>query len=399
MFSFKNKIDPNLNALLSSNTSRCFRVLIHCTKFINRIESRLKSYKCTIHQNIEIIDCLCADVSSLVISRLIEYPEVDYITFDGIANICAHNILSANNIRTGFMNVIKLSGKGIGIGIIDTGVYPHKDLKQPSSKICKFVDLINELNYPYDDNGHGTFISGLIAGSGASSNGKYRGIAPDSAVYMIKAFEASGRAYISTIFKALILLINESKENNIRIICLPFETFSENSFILSIFSKLFKLANDNNIVVVVPSGSNKNNKNSIVGIATLSNCITVAGVTAGSQMNSYTYSSAGPLGKLEKPNLCAACTDLCSLNCDTSYISERKGIKLYARELKKPYTNYEGTSCAAAFVAGVFALLLEKKPELSPRDATSLVKTSCKFLKLPKWQQGLGYIDLENLFQ
>lgn len=395
MFSLKNKIDPNLHVLLSSNNNRCFRVLIYCNKFIDRIESRLKSYKCTIHCSLEIVNCICADVSSLTITRLVEYPEIKYITFDSIGSICAHNVLSGNNIRAGFMKEIKLSGKGICIGIIDTGVYPHKDLKSPSQKICKFVDLINELNYPYDDNGHGTFISGLIASGGS----KYSGIARSSVIYMVKAFEASGRAYISSILKALILLINESKGNNIRVICLPFETFSQNSFILSTFSKLFKLANDNNIVIVVPSGSNKNDKNSMVGIASLNNCITVSGITSGSQMNPYTYSSAGPLGKLEKPNLCAACTDLGSLNCDTSYISERNGVKLYPHELKTPYTSYEGTSCAAAFVAGVFALLFEKNPELSPKDAISLIKTSCKLLKIPKWQQGLGYIDLENLFQ
>ena len=70
-----------------------------------------------------------------------------------------------------------MTGKGIGIGIIDSGVYPHCDLLNPSNRIKKFVDIVNNLNYPYDDNGHGTFMSGLICGSGYGSKGMYKGVA------------------------------------------------------------------------------------------------------------------------------------------------------------------------------------------------------------------------------
>ena len=32
--------------------------------------------------------------------------------------------------------------------------------------LCSFVDIINNLSYPYDDNGHGTAIAGLVVDSG-----------------------------------------------------------------------------------------------------------------------------------------------------------------------------------------------------------------------------------------
>lgn len=398
MFSLRNKIDPILNTLIEKDSKRVFRVLIHCKKFKDRIETKLKSHKCSIYYNIDNINCLCTDASSQLISRLIEYPEIDYIALDDFAEICAaRNVCSGNNVSSLFVQNLKFTGKGVCVGIIDTGVYPHKDLKSPFSKITKFIDLINGLNYPYDDNGHGTFISGLIAGSGSSSKGTYRGIASGASIYMIKAFEANGRTYVSAILKALTILIMESKENNIRVICLPFETFTENSFINSMFEALFKLACDNNIAVIVPSGSNKNSKNSIAGIAALNYCATISGIKSGSEMTSYPYSSSGPCGKPDKPDLCAACTDLCSLNSDISYISERNGAKVYARELKTPYTTYTGTSCSAAYVAGILAILFEKSPDITYKDGISMLKTSCTLLSLPKWQQGAGVINLQNL--
>lgn len=398
MFFLKGKINPNLYDLMVKNEHRSFRLLIHCKNFLNRIVSRLKSHKCTIYYTIDTLNCICTSASSFMINRLTEYPEVDYITFDNFANICGHNVRSANNIGSSLAKNSKLTGRGIRIGIIDTGVYPHKDLKYPTPKIYKFLDIINGLNYPYDDNGHGTFISGLIAASGSSSKGTHVGIAPESSIYMVKAFEATGKAYVSSILTALDILIKESMESNIKIICLPFETSFQDSFIDSLFSKLFTLANKNNIIIVLPSGSNKNDKNSMIGIATLGNCITVSGVTSGTPKKVYTYSSSGPCGKPEKPDFCAACTDLTSLNCDTTFISERNGIKLYPRELKEPYTTYTGTSCAAAFTAGIFALIFEKNPDLQYKDAISMIKTSCKLLDVPKWQQGYGYIDFKDLF-
>ena len=87
----------------------------------------------------------------------------------------------------------KLSGRGVSIGLIDSGVFPHVDLLSPSNKITKFVDLINYLDYPYDDNGHGTFIAGILCGSGHASKHLYRGIAEKSDLICYKAFNSTGK--------------------------------------------------------------------------------------------------------------------------------------------------------------------------------------------------------------
>ncbi len=49
------------------------------------------------------------------------------------------------------MNEWFYTGKGIGVAILDTGIYPHIDF---DSRICAFADFIAQLKKsPYDDNG------------------------------------------------------------------------------------------------------------------------------------------------------------------------------------------------------------------------------------------------------
>ena len=395
MFSFKNKLEPTLRQALSSGLYEHYRVIIHCKSLENKTINKIKSLKCEIIRHITSINCICAILTSGAISRLLEYPQIAYITFDSYAHLCGNSVLASNGLS--FQSNYDLTGKGIGVGIIDSGVYPHCDLLNPSGKIKKFVDLVSNLKYPYDDNGHGTFISGLICGSGYGSKGMYKGVAKNSHIYMIKAFNKLGKGFISDILFALETLLNESIDFNIKIICLPFETMDNNEFVLSLFSKLFDLAISKGLVVIVASGSNKSIKNSVRGIATLSNCITVGGYVDIGNPKIYEYSSCGPFQKFDKPNLIAACVDICSLVSDTSFISEKGGLKLYPASITNLYTSYTGTSCSAAFISGICSLLYENNKDLNYKDILALLKVSSSLINSPKYTQGAGILNLEKL--
>ena len=54
-------------------------------------------------------------------------------------------------------------GQGILVAVLDTGIYPHSDLQ---GRIRGFRDYIRQRQQPYDDNGHGTHISGIIGAGG-----------------------------------------------------------------------------------------------------------------------------------------------------------------------------------------------------------------------------------------
>jgi subtilisin family serine protease len=396
MFSFKSKLDPNLKIAIAKKYYKNYRVIIQCSTLAESIEKKVKSYKGTVVHFIPIINCICAILSSNAIERIVEFPQVNYITFDSHGILCGRNVLSSNGIL--LQKRFNLTGKNICIGLIDSGVYPHPDLLNPKNKIKKFVDIIGECKYPYDDNGHGTCMSGIICGSGHLSKGANKGIAENSSIYSIKAFNSLGKGYISDILFSIQILINDANDFNIKVICLPFELISNDYFIISLFSKLFNIAINQNIAIVVPSGHNGNTDGSIRAIATLENCIVVGGVdTNNGTIKPYKHSSSGSFSKVDKPDVSAAAVDILSLNSNTDYISERNGVKMYPRSLENPYISYSGTSCASAYISGVCAVLYENNPDLSFKDLVSLLKVSCNLVDIPKGIQGAGIVDLNKL--
>lgn len=402
MFSLKKKLSPILRDAIKNNFYNRYRVLIRYKNLKNDLEKKIRQLNGEVLFSIDSVNCIAANLSTSAIKRLIELPEIKSITLDDYAFLCGRNVLLSNGVSLqSTKNIIKgdykLSGKGIGIAVIDSGCYPHKDLLYPNNKIKHFIDVINNFTYPYDDNGHGTFICGIICGTGRESKGRYRGVADNSHLVVAKAFDNTGKAFISSTLFAMNEVLKSIDDFNIKILCLPFETYSIDKDIMNIFSEIFKKYQEKNIVVVVPSGSNGTQEDSIRGIATLKNAITIGGIDTTSESKIYPYSSCGSSKTLLKPDFIAASVDIISLNCHKHYISERNGLKVYPPKLEKPYTTFNGTSVSCGYIAGVCALLYEYNPDLTFKDIYGLLKVSSKFIKEKKYVQGNGYIDLDKI--
>lgn len=397
MFSTTKKLDSNLKNYLSNNSYRNYRVLIQYKDFQSSIVKKINSYRGHTHHIIESAKLISADLNAKGIDRISEYPEVCKIYLDEYLFLCGLNVTAANKVH--FSENPILCGAGVGIGLVDSGIFPHLDLISPSNKIELFQDLINELHYPYDDNGHGTSIAGILCGNGISSNSIYKGICYKSKLYCYKAFDKLGKGFASDILYAIESLSNIAKDNNIKILCLPFELLTHNTFITSCFSSVFDYAISKGLIPIIPSGSTSNTKASIMGIATLPNCITVSGLDTTLPLTRvYPYSSSGPYGKTSKPNLAAACVNIISLNCNTNYISEKNGLKLYPNKLDLPYKTFSGTSIATAYICGLCSLLCEKNPSITFKDMISLLKAACEPVQdIPKEIQGEGVVDIVKL--
>ena len=292
---------------------------------------------------------------------------------------------------------MQFNWKRHSVALIDSGTYPHPDIETPNNKVKNFIDLIRGYKYPYDDNGHGTFMSGLICGSGYSSKGMYKGLAENSSLYVIKAFNSIGRAYISDLLYAITLIIDDYEKYNIRVACLPFEIMEYDPYNMKIFSQLFDELISLGIIPVVPTGSLGNLEGTITGVAALDNCITEG-------LRHYRFPNTTlslffqrPCRKSNKPNFAAACVDICSLNSNPNYIPERNGIKLYPHKLEKLYTTYTGTSCAAAYISSIVAMLIENNSDLTFKDICSLLKVASTRIDESPWLQGEGIIDLATL--
>lgn len=91
------------------------------------------------------------------------------------------------------------SGEGIRVGILDTGIdLQHPDLK---GNIKGGINVISPHQLPYDDNGHGTHIAGVV---GALNNQfGVVGVAPKVSLYAIKVLNAAGHGVISDLIKGI----------------------------------------------------------------------------------------------------------------------------------------------------------------------------------------------------
>ena len=100
-------------------------------------------------------------------------------------------------------NGIRLSGKGVKVGVIDTGIdYDHPDLRQNYGGGYDFVDEDKDPMETKRGQGmptnHGTHVSGIIA-----ANGKIRGVAPDAEIIAYRALGPGGHGSSENVIAAI----------------------------------------------------------------------------------------------------------------------------------------------------------------------------------------------------
>ena len=84
--------------------------------------------------------------------------------------------------------------------------------------------MVHGKNSVYDDSGHGTHIAGIIGGDGSASRGRYKGIAPHSALIGVKVLDAQGNGKISDVVEGLRWILEQRERYNIRVVNISFGT-------------------------------------------------------------------------------------------------------------------------------------------------------------------------------
>ena len=92
----------------------------------------------------------------------------------------------------GNLSDAEYTGKGIGVCVMDTGLFPHIDF---AGRIWVFRDFVRGQKQPYDDNSHGTHVCGIIGGDGTASRGRIRGIAPGCGFIALKVLDGLGNGH------------------------------------------------------------------------------------------------------------------------------------------------------------------------------------------------------------
>ncbi|TYP79078.1 S8 family peptidase [Paenibacillus methanolicus] len=278
-----------------------------------------------------------------------------------------------------------LTGKGVNIAIVDTGVYPHPDLIRPLNRIVAFKDFVNGRKHPYDDNGHGTHLAGDAAGNGWASKGKYAGAAPESGIVGVKVLDALGDGYDSDIIAGIEWTIANRKRFRIRILSLSLGGPAVGGCQDDLLCQAVERAVRSGIVVVAAAGNNGPGQGTIESPGNSPSAITVGAVDdrrtiAQADDRLSWYSSRGPAkGGLRKPDLVAPGESITSLRAPSSALDR----ELAHQRVGRRYFYMSGTSVSTPLVAGAAALLLQRCPSLTP----SQVKTA---LKRGAFRLGLG---------
>ena len=280
----------------------------------------------------------------------------------------------------------RLTGRGIGVAVLDTGCFPHEDLQ---NRIAAFRDIVGRKRLPYDDNGHGTHIAGIIAGAGIDSGGRYHGVAPGCSLISLKVLDHRGNGYASDVLAGLKWIRDHREEYNIRIVNISVGSFSRRG--MSEESALVKgvdAAWDAGLVVVVAAGNNGPGQRTITTPGISRKVITVGCSddykevdVAGNRMTDY--SGRGPT------NACILKPDIVAPGSNIVSCANRSGS----------YTRKSGTSMSTPLVSGAVALLLEKYPEMTNLDVKLRLRERAVDLGLPRNQQGWGLLDVERLVE
>lgn len=236
---------------------------------------------------------------------------------------------------------------------------------------------------------HGTHVSGIIAGNGYSSRGKYVGVAPKSNILSIKALDENGGGSISDIIEAISYAVETKDKYNTKIINLSLGTPPNSSSRRDPLCKAVERANKAGLIVVTAAGNSGPESETILSPGISEYALTVGAVDDKKTIDPSDdtiapFSSRGPtLEGLDKPDIVAPGVNINSLS------NENLG----------GYAPLSGTSMATPLVSGSIALLLNKDKNLSPAQIKEKLMASTLDLQTPWEEQGAGMLNLKVLFE
>jgi len=304
-----------------------------------------------------------------------------------------------------------INGNGIGIAIMDTGIFPHPDF---TGRLTAFYDVLHGRTDFYDDSGHGTHVSGIAGGSGASSNGLFAGVAPKCHLIGVKVLDHLGNGAIRDVINGIGWILENKERYHIRVANIsvgsaPGNSSNENKYLIEAIERLWGAG-----VVVVAAAGNGGPKAGSVGLPGSSRKVITVGacddhipIRLGNG-NMVDYSGRGPTEEcVLKPDIVAPGGHIVScraLNGRISLGRIQKNRNYINTADRIPYHSYwytekSGTSMATPMVSGAVALLLSKYPQMSVREVKIRLKNTSTDLGLPHGQQGWGRLDIEKLLQ
>jgi serine protease AprX len=368
------------------------------------------------------------EIPNWLLRRLANHPGILSISHDRKTGGEMNRSAVVSGARAVQQN-LGLDGAGIGVAVIDSGITSwHDDLTvQPNpyqqgqgvnapaggQRVAKFVDFVNGRTAPYDDNGHGSHVSGIILGNGYDTYGARAGIAPAATLVSLKVLDDHGGGYISNVIAALDWVVQNKAAYNIRVVNLSVGAAVTESYTTDPLTLAAKRVVDAGVVVVTAAGNL--GKNKVTGlpqygaITAPGNAPWVLTVGAYSHQGTVTriddkmapYSSRGPTARdfVAKPDVVATGTGIVSLAVPGSTFYTTKAaylLKGSRASENKQYLSLTGTSMAAPMVTGTVALMLQVNPKLTPNLVKALIEYTAQNYGYDSMTQGAGFLNTKG---
>jgi serine protease AprX len=352
-------------------------------------------------------------IKSVYLNKKLEYYNYDATALTGVDKARTDSVFQKAN--GGF----PLSGKGVGVVVNDSGVDgTHKDIEFGKNLVQNVMASTNLnalepslLPVTYLENvvntdtnsGHGTHVAGTVGGTGAMSGGKYEGVAPGADLI---GYGSGAALFVLDGIGGFDYAIANQARYNIRVITNSWGSsgdFDPNNPI----NVASKEAYDRGITVLFAAGNEGPGENTHNPYAKAPWVISIgAGEKDGSLADFSSRGTRGVGGTFEmdgkvwtwedRPTVVAPGVDIIS----TRVLGPVSSLAIQAdAELIEPaylpfYTSMSGTSMATPHAAGIVALLLEAKPELSPDEIKQVLQdTATNMPGYETWEVGTGYIN------
>ncbi|MEA2621403.1 MAG: serine protease AprX [Chloroflexota bacterium] len=297
------------------------------------------------------------------------------------------------------------TGEGVDVAVIDSGVAPVPGLSAAGSVIngpdLSFESQDPDLRY-LDTFGHGTHMSGIIAGSDPAHG--FYGVAPGARIVSVKVADAFGTTDLSQILAAIDWVVKHRHDHSgeldldIRVLNLSFGTNGVQDYTIDPLAYAVEQAWKKGIFVAVAGG------NEGYGTEKLNNPAYDPFVMAvGASNPNATADPADDLvaefssrGDAQRhPDLVAPGTSIVSLRDPGSYIDRTNPAAVVGPD--GLLFRGSGTSQATAVVSGAAALVIQQRPGIKPDELKKLLTSTSNSLPGADPQaQGAGQLDLAD---
>jgi serine protease AprX len=287
------------------------------------------------------------------------------------------------------------TGTGVDVAVIDTGMVPVAALAG-QGKVMNgpdFSDQSRDRDLAHlDTYGHGTHVAGIIAGDDPASG--FQGVAPGARLVNVKAAGADGSTSLGAIVASVGWVIAHRNDNglHVRVLNLSFGT-PPSRYQSDLLAYAVEQAWKAGIVVVVSAGNEGEKHRGLTSPAYDPFILSIgaddlSGTPAVGDDVVPSWSSRG-LGR--NPDLVAPGRSIASLRDPNSALDLAHPEARVGDDLLKG----SGTSQAAAVVSGAVALLLERRPDLTPDQVKAIIKSSADPLSGPGADaQGAGRLNV-----